>query len=124
MAAPDLVTLRDRIEAVDRKIIELIAERLTIVEGVIEAKLASASRFRDREREETLVARLRTIAAEVGVDPHAIERLYRVVMELSVAHQEQAVRDRSDVPLRVTYQGVEGAGRQCPSSRSSSCPTR
>ncbi len=109
MAAPDLVTLRDRIEAVDRKIIELIAERLKIVEGVIEAKLASASPFRDREREETLVARLRTIAAEVGVDPHAIERLYRVVMDLSVAHQEQAVRDRSDVPLRVTYQGVEGS---------------
>ncbi|MBA3396848.1 MAG: prephenate dehydratase [Deltaproteobacteria bacterium] len=109
MTAPDLVTLRDRIEAVDRKIIELIAERLKIVEGVIEAKLASASPFRDREREETLVARLRTIAAEVGVDPHAIERLYRVVMDLSVAHQEQAVRDRSDVPLRVTYQGVEGS---------------
>ena len=109
MPAPDLAALRERIEAVDRKIIELIGERLQIVEGVIEAKLAAASPFRDREREESLIARLRAIATEVGVDPHQIERLYRVVMDMSVAHQEQAVRDREDVPLRVTYQGVEGS---------------
>src|SRR5215207_7455234 len=105
----DLATLRERIEAVDRKIIQLIAERLQIVEGVVEAKLAAASPFRDREREESLIGRLRTMAAEVGVDPHQIERLYRVVMDMSVAHQEQRVRDREDAPLRVTYQGVEGS---------------
>ena len=104
-----MATLRDRIEAVDRRIIELIAERLKIVEGVVEAKLANASPFRDREREESLLGRLRAMAAETGVDPHQIERLYRVVMDMSVAHQEQLVRDREDVPLRVTYQGVEGS---------------
>jgi chorismate mutase/prephenate dehydratase len=109
MAGPDLIQLRDRIEAVDRQIIALIAERLKIVEDVAEAKLTSASPFRDREREENLLGRLRGMAAEANVDPHQIERMYRVVMDMSVAHQEQAVRDRSDVPLRVTYQGVEGS---------------
>ncbi len=109
MAAPDLLSLRDRIEAVDRQIIALIAERLKIVEDVAEAKLTTASPFRDREREENLIGRLRGIAAEANVDPHQIERMYRVVMDMSVAHQEQAVRDRNDVPLRVTYQGVEGS---------------
>ncbi|MBS1119544.1 MAG: pheA [Deltaproteobacteria bacterium] len=109
MAGPDLVVLRDLIEEVDRQIIALIARRLSIVEGVAEAKLASASPFRDREREEALIGRLRGMAAEAAVDPHQIERMYRVVMDMSVAHQEQAVRDRSDVPLRVTYQGVEGS---------------
>jgi chorismate mutase/prephenate dehydratase len=109
MPAPDLASLREQIEAVDRKIIELIGERLRIVEGVVEAKLAAASPFRDREREESLIARLRGIATDAGVDPHQIERLYRIVMDMSVAHQEQAVRDRDDAPLRVTYQGVEGS---------------
>jgi len=109
MSAFDLATLRDRIEAVDRRIIELIGERMQIVEGVIEAKLADASPFRDREREEALIGRLRAIAAEVGVDPHQVERLYRVVMDMAVAHQERSVREREDVPLRVTYQGVEGS---------------
>jgi chorismate mutase/prephenate dehydratase len=112
MPAADVTTLgalRDRIEAVDRQIITLLAERQDIVKGVVEAKLAAASPFRDREREEALIARLRTMAAAAGLDPHQIERLYRVVMDMSVAHQEQTVRDRSDTPLRVTYQGVEGS---------------
>src|SRR5262249_38041781 len=99
----------DRIEAIDRQIIALLAERLAIVEDVVEAKLASASPFRDREREESLLARLRAIAASAGVDPHPIERMYRLVMDLSVAHQERAVRDGPEAPLRVTYQGVEGS---------------
>ncbi len=109
MSAPDLASLRDRIEAVDRQIIQLIGERLAIVEGVAEAKLATASPFRDRTREETLISRLREIATGAGVDPHQIERMYRVIMDMSVAHQEQAVRDREDVPLRIAYQGVEGS---------------
>jgi prephenate dehydratase/chorismate mutase len=106
---PDLVALRERIEAVDRQIIELLAERMKIVEGVIEAKLATASPFRDREREESLIGKLRAMAVAHGIDPHQIERMYRVVMDMSVAHQEQTVRDRRDAPLRVSYQGAEGS---------------
>ncbi|MDB4953024.1 MAG: pheA [Myxococcales bacterium] len=105
----DLSTLRDRIDAVDRKIIALIAERLRIVEEVAVAKLDAASPFRDREREERLLLRLREHATEAGIDPHEIERLYRVVMDMSVAHQEATVRARADVPLRISYQGVEGS---------------
>jgi chorismate mutase / prephenate dehydratase len=109
MADPDLGSLRDRIEAVDRQIIALVAERLRIVEDVAAAKLAAASPFRDRAREELLVQRLRHLAVEAGLDPHQIERLYRVVMDMSVAHQEATVRARSDAPLRIAYQGVEGS---------------
>jgi chorismate mutase/prephenate dehydratase len=109
MSPPDLVSLRDRIEAVDRQIIALLAERLSIVEGVAEAKLASASPFRDLVREDLLLQRLRGLAIAAGLDPHQIERLYRVVMDMSVAHQEATVRNRSDAPLRVAYQGVEGS---------------
>jgi chorismate mutase/prephenate dehydratase len=109
MSAPDLVSLRDRIEVVDRQIIALVAERLKIVEEVAAAKLASASPFRDREREELLIQRLRAHATAGGLDPHQLERMYRVIMDMSVAHQEATVRGRSDVPLRITYQGVEGS---------------
>ena len=105
----DLSTLRDRIDAVDRQIIALIAERLRIVEEVAVAKLDAASPFRDREREERLLLRLREHATAAGIDAHEVERLYRVVMDMSVAHQEATVRARADVPLRVSYQGVEGS---------------
>ncbi|HTR53023.1 MAG TPA: prephenate dehydratase [Kofleriaceae bacterium] len=105
----DLSTLRDRIDEVDRKIIALLAERMRIVEDVVVAKLDAASPFRDREREERLLLSLRERATTAGIDPHQIERLYRVVMDMSVAHQEAAVRNRPDAPLRVAYQGVEGS---------------
>lgn len=117
MSAPDLASLRDRIEAVDRKIIALIAERLAIVDDVAAAKLASASPFRDREREESLITRLRALAVEAQLDPHQIERMYRVIMDMSVAHQERLVRERDDVPLRVAYQGVEGSYSHLASQR-------
>ena len=105
----DLSSLRDRIDAVDRQLIALVAERMKIVEEVAVAKLDAASPFRDREREEALLLRLREHATDAGVDPHEIERLYRVIMDMSVAHQEQTVRNRPDAPLRVAYQGVEGS---------------
>ena len=105
----DLSTLRDRIDVVDRQIIALLAERLKIVEEVALAKLDSASPFRDREREERLLLRLREHATAAALDPHQVERLYRVVMDMSVAHQEATVRNRADVPLRIAYQGVEGS---------------
>jgi chorismate mutase/prephenate dehydratase len=109
MSQPDLALLRDRIEAVDRQIIALLAERLKIVEDVVAAKLTAASPFRDREREDLLLQRLRGLAIAAGLDAHQIERLYRVVMDMSVAHQEATVRNRSDAPLRIAYQGVEGS---------------
>jgi chorismate mutase/prephenate dehydratase len=109
MAVPDLASLRDRIEAVDRQIIALLAERLSIVEHVAAAKLASASPFRDLQREDLLLQRLRGLAIAAGLDAHQVERLYRVVMDMSVAHQEATVRNRSDAPLRIAYQGVEGS---------------
>jgi chorismate mutase/prephenate dehydratase len=105
----DLSTLRDRIDHVDRQIIALLAERLRIVEDVALAKLEAASPFRDREREERLLLRLREHATEAGIDPHEVERLYRVIMDMSVAHQEATVRNRPDAPLRIAYQGVEGS---------------
>lgn len=105
----DLAALRDRIDEVDREIIALIARRLKIVEDVALAKLDAASPFRDRAREERLLVRLREHATAAGIDPHEIERLYRVVMDMSVAHQQAIVRERVDAPLRVTYQGVEGS---------------
>lgn len=104
-----LAALRERIEAIDRRILGLLADRLQIVDAVVAAKLAAASPFRDRTREELLLGRLRGWAVELGLDPHEIERLYRVVLDMSVAHQEAAVRARDDAPLRVTYQGVEGS---------------
>jgi len=105
----DLSPLRDAIDDLDRKIIALLAERMAVVERVAVAKLAAASPLRDREREDALLLKLRGYAIAAAIDPHEIERLYRVIMDMSVAHQARTILARDDAPLRIAYQGVEGA---------------
>jgi chorismate mutase / prephenate dehydratase len=109
MTAVDLSELRRRIEAVDRQLLELLAERQRIVADVAHAKLLTASPFRDRGREDHLLRELRASATSLGLDGHQIERLYRVVLDMSVAHQEATMRGREDAPLRVSYQGTDGS---------------
>ena len=106
---PELTALRARIEAIDHQVLGLLAERMAVVDEVVAAKLAAASPLRDPAREALLIDRLRAAAVTHRLDPHEIERLYRVVLDMSVAHQEAAVRARGEVPLRVAYQGVEGS---------------
>ena len=105
----NLAALRNAIEALDRKLLGLLAERMRYSDAVASAKLAAASPFRDPLREDEVLQRVRHAAAEMGLDPHESERLYRVIMEMSVARQQAFVHDLASAPLRVAYQGVEGA---------------
>ena len=109
MAHRDLQSLRDALEAVDRDFLALLKRRMGMVEEVAEAKLAGAFPFRDLLREEHVLQRVRHLAVELGLDAHEVERLYRVVMEMSVARQQAYVRELPTTPLRVVYQGVEGS---------------
>lgn len=101
--------IREEVEALDREILTLLRRRMERVEEIAEAKLERAFPFRDPEREDRVLQRLRTTAVEIGLDPHAVEELYRHVMEMSISRQQAFVHARSTAPLRVAYQGVEGA---------------
>jgi chorismate mutase/prephenate dehydratase len=105
----DLQSLRESIEAVDREILAHIRQRMSLVEEVVGAKLDAAVPFRDPPREEQILQRVRHAAVEQGLDAHEIERLYRVILDMSVAHQRAHVRSLATAPLRVAYQGVEGS---------------
>src|SRR5436305_18217 len=105
----DLQTLRESIEAVDREILAHIRQRMSLVEEVVATKLETAVPFRDPPREELVLQRVRHAAVEQGLDAHEIERLYRVILDMSVAHQRAHVRSLAAAPLRVAYQGVEGS---------------
>jgi chorismate mutase/prephenate dehydratase len=107
--APDLQALREAIEAIDREILSQLRRRMSLVEEVAASKLRAAYPFRDEPREDQVLQRVRHAAVEQGLDAHEIERLYRVILDMSVAHQKAHVRSLSAAPLRVVYQGVEGS---------------
>ena len=106
---PDLQALREALERVDAELLELLRRRMTLAERVATAKLDAAWPFRDASREDRLLVRLRQLAVDKGLDAHEVERLFRVVLDMSVARQEAHVRALEDAPLRVAYQGAEGS---------------
>ena len=106
---PDIQALRESIENLDREIIALIRRRMEVADEVGLVKLDAASPFRDQEREDRLLQAIRREAAEQGLDAHQIERIYRVLLAMSVARQYENIRSLPTAPLRVAYQGVEGS---------------
>jgi chorismate mutase / prephenate dehydratase len=105
----DLDELRLAIEEIDRRLLDCIVERKRLSEQVATAKIRTATPFRDRLREDQVLQRIRTTAAELGLDPHPVEHLFRLIIEMSITHQLAHLRDLAVTPLRVAYQGVEGS---------------
>ena len=106
---PDLQALREEIESLDREILRKLKSRMELVERVAQVKLVAAIPFRDRLREEQVLGRVRQIATELGLDPYETERLFRIVMEMSISRQQSHLHSMENLPLRVAYQGVEGS---------------
>lgn len=106
---PDLEAVRQELENVDQELLKGFRRRVELSREVAGAKIASAFPFRDQLREEQLLTRVRTIAAELDLDPHQTERIFRLLIEMSIAAQQGYIRDLDRAPLRVAYQGVEGS---------------
>jgi chorismate mutase / prephenate dehydrogenase len=85
-----LEELRDDLGAVDRRLIELVAERQAIVEEIGREKLASGRPARDFRREKQVLDGARAAAEELGVPPDVIESIMRLLIRSSLTSQELA----------------------------------
>jgi chorismate mutase/prephenate dehydratase len=108
-----LDTLRASLDAVDRRILGAIAERLQLVGQVSLAKQATSSHPRDAKREEALLKRLEGVAKELGVHAGLVRSVYRLLLDHSVRMQVEHQVDadnpgRRNHQLRVGYQGTTG----------------
>jgi len=84
-----LEQLRKRLSAVDRELIELIADRQRIVAEVSAHKIQSGAPTRDFEREREVLHRARQQALKLGLDPGLAEDVMRALIRSSLTHQEQ-----------------------------------
>jgi len=87
----NLDELRKDLSAVDRQLVELIAERQRIVSEIGRDKLASGTGTRDYAREKDVLDMGRTQAVDLGIDPDLVEDVLRKLIRSSLASQE---RDR------------------------------
>lgn len=94
----DLASIRERIDALDEKLLELLAERADLVSLVAEAKRGSGMPTVDPERENAVLRRL--LARGAGKFPRAaIVAIFREIMSASVSLQAK---------IAVAYLGPAG----------------
>jgi prephenate dehydratase/chorismate mutase len=109
---PELARIRQAIETLDRSLLALLRERKLLGEQAARAKIAAAVPLRDPVREAVVLRRAREVATELGLDAHESERLYRLIIDMSVSQQQTHLLELETVPLRVSFLGVEGSPGQ------------
>lgn len=105
-----LHSLRQRLDDIDRRLVETLAERQQAVTDVAALKADPALPLQDANRECELLARVSQLATERGVDTYFVESLYRRILDHSIRFQ--AARQSGDakkIALIVSYQGIEGS---------------
>ncbi|MGI9260760.1 MAG: prephenate dehydrogenase/arogenate dehydrogenase family protein [Woeseiaceae bacterium] len=85
-----LEDLRNQLSAIDRQIIELIAERQTVVGEIGAAKQDTGRATRDYEREKDVLDMARVHAGDLGVDPNLAEDILTALIRASLTHQERS----------------------------------
>jgi chorismate mutase/prephenate dehydrogenase len=83
----ELSALRDEIDAIDRKVVELLSLRKAQVDHVVELKKAHNLQVYHPAREEDLISARRRQATDAGLSPDYIEELYRTIMRRSRMEQ-------------------------------------
>jgi len=82
--------LRLHLSGLDRRLLELIAERQRTGREIARVKRATGYPTRDYAREREVILAVRASAAELGVPADAAEEVMRVLIRSSLATQEQA----------------------------------
>jgi chorismate mutase/prephenate dehydrogenase len=85
-----LEELRSRLSALDRELVDLIAERQRLSREVEQAKRATGHATRDFRREREVILAVRNHAEASGVPPAIAEQVMGLLIRSSLATQEQA----------------------------------
>jgi len=86
----DLEQLRDQLSAIDRQILEFVAERQRLSGDIGALKRATGRPTRDFAREKQVLDKARALAGGLGVSPGLAEALLSLLIRSSLANQEQA----------------------------------
>jgi chorismate mutase/prephenate dehydrogenase len=85
----NLEQLRGELTAVDRRLLELIAERQRIVGEISRHKLSTGRATRDYEREKEVLEMARAEAEALSIDPNLAEDILRALIHTSLVSQER-----------------------------------
>lgn len=106
-----LLALRDKITAVDKQLLTLLAERQTLARAVGQFKLETQRPVRDIQREQELLEQLKQEGVALGLESHYIMRLFRLIIEQSVLTQQALLQQQrlAQDSARIAFLGPKGS---------------
>lgn len=121
----DLLQLRDQIDEIDQKIVELYERRMDVCKQVAEYKIETGKKVFDKQRELEKLNKVKSLTHN-DFNCHGIEELFEQIMSMSRKMQYQilaehgslgklpfiGVEELDKVKARVVFQGAEGAYSQ------------
>jgi len=76
-----LADIRTRLDEVDRRFVQVLAERSRLVGEVVDFKRARGMPVVDRTREDEMLVRIGEVASEEGLDPRVARAVLRAVID-------------------------------------------
>ncbi|NTW30691.1 MAG: chorismate mutase [Candidatus Moranbacteria bacterium] len=92
-----LDSLREQIDILDRELVRILAERSRLIPKVVEAKLEQNLPIFQPEREAQQYEKFSTIAAEFGIDPLLVQKIFELVIEQSKDVQNRILAEKGIV---------------------------
>ncbi len=83
--------LRPQIDKLDRQLIGLLVKRATYIDRASQLKPGEGLPARIPERVEDVVQRVRKSSDELGMDPDLAEKLWRILIDWSIAREERVL---------------------------------
>jgi isochorismate pyruvate lyase len=83
-----MAEVRAEIDALDRAIVALLADRLHYIDEAARIK-QNRDQVRDEERIADVLAKVEAEARELGADPKVVGSAYHALIEASIAHELQ-----------------------------------
>lgn len=132
MSTSTLQDARDHIDTINRRIVELLAERQAVVDELCDVKAEVGQTIRDPDREAELLDDVRTVAEEAGLSPELAHRLFEQILDHSVERQRRQResegpsgddREPKEASEEVQYKGATSTnGRTLPTPASTAEP--
>ena len=86
-----MADLRSEIDALDREVVALLARRARLIDRAAELKRGEGMPARIDARIAEVLANVRREAERNGLDPALAERIWRKLIEWSIAREERAL---------------------------------
>ena len=90
----DCTTMRDlrvQIDRLDRQLVEMLVIRAGYIDRASQLKVGEGLPARIPARVEEVVQRVRTNSGELGLDPDLAEKLWRILIDWSIAREERVL---------------------------------